>query len=393
MAPNLSRLAGPTRRSLTFASGNSSREDVGVDFDFNDDQKALRDAVRDALAGMVDAPGLLAMAADGGRMPDELWTRIADLGWPGLLVLEEHGGLGLGLVDMTVVCEEMGRVPLPGPYFSSAVFATLAASRLGAEELLADLATGAKRGTVAVDELGTSGDPFAAIKTRATKAGDGWTLTGLKATVPDVATADWVIVVAADDDGLAAYLVEGAAADSVPGMDPTRDLGRLELSGSPARRLGPEGDQTALLRRIVDDASVMLCAELVGSAEAAFELAAEYSKNRVQFGRPIGTFQAVKHMAAEMLQDLTLARVITHYAAWCSDVDDADRELAAGMAKSWVAEAAIHVTGTSIQVHGGVGFTWECPAHFYYKRAKATDLVLGKQAWQRARVADLLLGA
>ncbi|HWA67983.1 MAG TPA: acyl-CoA dehydrogenase family protein [Mycobacteriales bacterium] len=364
-----------------------------MDFDFNDDQKALREAVRDALAGMVDAPGLLAMAGDGGRMPDELWRRIADLGWPGLLVPEAHGGLGLGLVDMTVVCEEMGRVPLPGPYFSSAVFATLASLRLGADELLADLASGAKRGTVAVDELGTSGDPLGSIRTEATTSGDGWVLDGLKPTVPDAATADWVIVVAADDDGLAAYLVEGAAAESVPGMDPTRDLGRLELKGTPARRLGPAGDQTALLRRVADDASVMLCAELVGAAEASFELAAEYSKSRVQFGRPIGTFQAVKHMAAEMLQDLTLARVITHYAAWCSDVDAEDRELAAGMAKSWVAEAAINVTGTSIQVHGAVGFTWECPAHFYYKRAKATDLVLGKQAWQRQRVADLVLGA
>ena len=364
-----------------------------MDFDFNDDQKALREAVRDALAGMVDTAALQAMAADNGLMPQDLWGRIAELGWPGLLVPEEHGGLGLGLVDMTVVCEEMGRVPLPGPYFSSAVFATTAALRLGAEDLLADLASGAKRGAVAVEEMAVAGDPLQAIGTTATNGGNGWTLDGLKPTVADGATADWIIVFAQDGDGLAAFLVEGVEVEAVPGLDPTRQLGRLVLSGTPARRLGPAGDQTALLRRIIDDAAVMLCAELVGASEAAFELAAEYSKSRVQFGRPIGTFQAVKHMAAEMLQDLTLARVITHYAAWCSDVDDAEREVAAGMAKSWVAEAAIHVTGTSIQVHGGVGFTWECPAHFYYKRAKATDLVLGKQSYQRQRVADLLLGA
>jgi alkylation response protein AidB-like acyl-CoA dehydrogenase len=364
-----------------------------VDFDFNDDQKALREAVRDALAGMVDAKSLLAMAGDGGRMPDQLWSRIAALGWPGLLIPEEHGGLGLGLVDMTVVCEEMGRVPLPGPYFSSAVFATVAALRLGAEDLLADLASGAKRGAVAVEEIGVAGDPLGAVKTKATKAGEGWTLDGVKPTVADGATADWVIVVAADGDGLAAFLVEGAQVEAVPGLDPTRQLGRLELTGTPARRLGPAGDQTVLLHRVLDDAAVMLCAELVGAAEASFELAAEYSKSRVQFGRPIGTFQAVKHMAAEMLQDLTLARVITHYAAWCSDVEAEERELAASMAKSWVAEAAIAVTGTSIQIHGAVGFTWECPAHFYYKRAKASDIVLGKQAWQRERVADLVLGA
>ncbi|HVT65809.1 MAG TPA: acyl-CoA dehydrogenase family protein [Mycobacteriales bacterium] len=364
-----------------------------MDFDFNDDQKALREAVRDALAGFVPASELLAMAGEGGRMPDALWGQIADLGWPGLLIPEEHGGLGLGLVDMTVVCEEMGRVPLPGPYFSSAVFATIAALRLGADDLLPDLASGAKRGSVAVEELAVAGDPLASIATRATKTGDGWTLDGLKPTVIDGATADWVIVVAQDGDGLAAFLVDGAQAEAVPGLDPTRQLARLALAGTSARRLGPDGDQTALLRRILDDAAVMLCAELIGASEATFELAAEYSKARIQFGRPIGTFQAVKHIAAEMLQELTLARVITHYAAWCSDVDDDDRELSASMAKSFAPEAAIAVTSNSIQIHGAVGFTWECPAHFYYKRAKATDLVLGKQAWQRHRVADLILGA
>jgi alkylation response protein AidB-like acyl-CoA dehydrogenase len=366
---------------------------VVVDFDFNDDQKALREAVRDALGGMVPADSLLAMAGEGGRMPDDLWRRIADLGWPGLLVPEGFGGLGLGLVDMTVVCEEMGRVPLPGPYFSSAVFATLAALRLGADDLLADLASGAKRGSVAVEEMAVAGDPLASIATRARNAGEEWTLDGLKPTVADGATADWVIVVARDGDGLAAFLVEGAEIDTVPGLDPTRQLGRLVMDATSARRLGPAGDQTALLRRVLDDAAVMLCAELIGASEATFELAAEYSKARVQFGRPIGTFQAVKHMAAEMLQDLTLARVITHYAAWCSDVDAEDRELSASMAKSFAPEAAVTVTSTSIQIHGAVGFTWECPAHFYYKRAKATDLMLGKQAWQRGRVADLLLGA
>jgi alkylation response protein AidB-like acyl-CoA dehydrogenase len=364
-----------------------------VDFDFSDDQKALREAVRDALTGLVPASELLAMAGEGGRMPDALWGRIAELGWPGLLIPEEHGGLSLGLVDMTVVCEEMGRIPLPGPYFSSAVFATLATLRLGADDLLPDLAAGEKRGAVAVEEMAVAGDPLASVRTRASRSGDGWTLEGLKPTVVDGATADWVIVVAQDDAGLAAFLVEGTEIEAVPGLDPTRQLGRLQLAAAPARRLGPEGDQTTLLRRVLDDAAVMLCAELIGASEAAFELAAEYSKARVQFGRPIGTFQAVKHIAAEMLQELTLARVITHYAAWCSDVDDADRELSASMAKSFAPEAAIAVTSNSIQIHGAVGFTWECPAHFYYKRAKASDLMLGKQGWQRDRVADLILGA
>jgi alkylation response protein AidB-like acyl-CoA dehydrogenase len=363
-----------------------------VDFDFNDDQRALRDSVRNALSGLVPPATLQGMTDAGGEMPAELWSRIADLGWPALLVPEAQGGLGLGLVDMVVVLEEMGRVPLPGPFFSSAVLATLAANRLAATDLLADLAAGATRGTVAIEEPGTHGDPLASVQALAVRDGDGWRLAGTKPFVIDGATADWIIVVARDDDGLAGYLVESPGATAVPGLDPTRGLARLELSGTPARRIGPDGDQTALLRRVVDDAVVMLSAELVGASEAAFELAAEYSKVRVQFGRPIGTFQAVKHIAAEMLQDLTLARVGTHYAAWASDTDAPDRETSAAMAKSWVAEAAIAVTGNCIQVHGAVGFTWECPAHYYYKRAKASDLMLGRQGWQRTRVADNILG-
>jgi alkylation response protein AidB-like acyl-CoA dehydrogenase len=369
------------------------RDDRAVDFDFDADQRALRDAVRDALRGLVPITALHEMTEAGGRMPDDLWSRIADLGWPGLLVPEEYGGLGLGLVDMTVVMEEMGKIPLPGPFYSSAVLATLAARRLDATDLLSDLASGTRRGTVAIEESGASGDPLDGVQTTASPDGDGWRLDGLKPVVLDGESADWAIVVARDASGaLAGYLVDPVDATAVSGLDPTRRLARLQLSGTPARRLGPDGDQRNMLRRTIEDAAVMLSAELVGAAEAAFDLAAEYSKARVQFGRPIGTFQAVKHLAAEMLQNLTLARVGTHYAAWAADTDAPDREVSAAMAKSWVAEAAIAVTSTCIQIHGAVGFTWECPAHYYYKRAKATDLMLGRQGWQRSRVADLLLG-
>jgi alkylation response protein AidB-like acyl-CoA dehydrogenase len=364
-----------------------------VDFDFSPDQRALRDSVRDALAGLVSTDALQAMTDAGGRMPPELWSRIAELGWPALLVAEEHGGLGLGLVDMVVVLEEMGKLPLPGPFFSSAVFATLAATRLGATDLLPELASGERIGTVAVDEAAGHGDPLDSVSTTATLDGGEWQLTGVKPVVADGASADWAIVIAREEAGdLAGYLVNPVEAVASPGLDPTRELARLELSATPARRLGPDGDQTGLLRRVLDDVAVMLAAELVGAAEAAFELATEYSKHRVQFGRPIGTFQAVKHLAADMLRDLTLARVGTHYAAWASDTDAPDRAVSAAMAKSWVGEAAIAVTGTCIQVHGAVGFTWECPAHYYYKRAKASDLMLGRQGWQRSRVADLILG-
>ena len=368
-----------------------------VDFDFDADQDALRDAVRTTLARELPRErfrGIVDAAISGPvTFPDELWQQFAELGWTGLLVPEEYGGLGRELVDMTVVMEEMGRLPLPGPFFSSAVLATLVARRLGLTELLPALAAGERRGTVAVEDLGTAGDPLDGRQVHATRSGEGWVLDGVKPTVLDGHGADWVLVLARDDAGaLAAYLVEDPAATPVPGLDPTRSLARLELSATPARRVGPDGDQSVLLRRALDDAAIMLCAELVGACDAAFDLTSDYAKARVQFGRPIGTFQAVKHIAADMLQALTLARVGTHYAAWTSDVDAGDREAAAAMAKAWVGEAAVQVTADSIQIHGGVGFTWECDAHLYYKRAKANDLLLGRQGWQRQRVADLVLG-
>jgi alkylation response protein AidB-like acyl-CoA dehydrogenase len=176
-------------------------------------------------------------------------------------------------------------------------------------------------------------------------------------------------------------------------MDVTRKLARLALDRRPARRVGPPGDQTALLRRVVDDVGIVLCAESVGACERALDLAMDYAKARVQFGRPIATFQVIKHKLVDMLHQLELARVATHYAAWASSVDDADRATAAAMAKGFVAEAATMITGQSIQVHGGVGFTWDVDCHLLFRRVKANDLLFGRQGWQRQRVADAVLGS
>ncbi len=361
-----------------------------MDFDFSAEQNALREAVRSTLEREAGGDFVQRMIDDERGFTDDMWAEVAELGWTGLLVPEEQGGLGLGLVDMVVVLEEMGKLPLPGPFLSSAVIATLAARRFGADDLLADLAAGAKRGTIAVDEIGIAGDPLDGLSTTATKSGDAWSLDGLKPAVLDGHTADWVIVAAVADDGVGAFLVEAPTGSVVPGLDPTRKLARLELSGTPARRL--DGGE-AEWRRVLDDAAVALCAELVGACDRSLALATDYAKIRVQFGRPIGTFQAIKHIAADMVAATTLTRVGTHYAAWTSDTEAEDREVATAMAKSYAAEAAIHVTGDTIQIHGGVGFTWACDAHLFYKRAKANDLMLGRQGWQRARVADLILGA
>jgi alkylation response protein AidB-like acyl-CoA dehydrogenase len=361
-----------------------------MDFTFSDDQEALRDSVRSFLAdrGMTY---VRAMVDDERGFTDDVWRAMSELGWTGLLVPEAQGGLGLGLVDMVVVMEEMGRFPFPGPYFSSAVLATLAAKRLGETDLLAQLAGGDLRGTVAIEEMG-HGDVVDRVRARSRRKGADWVVSGLKPTVLDGHTADWAIVVARTEDGIGSFLLEAPAAQLVPGLDPTRKLARLDLDDRVVRRIGPDGDHTAIWKRVVDDAAVMLAAELVGSCEAAHQLAVEYAKVRVQFDRPLSSFQAIRHKAVDMLQQVELARVGTHYAAWTSDVDDPARERAAAMCKGFVGEAAVFVSGEDIQIHGGVGFTWDCDAHFHFKRAKASDVMLGGGGFHRRRLADLVLG-
>ncbi|HEY5252799.1 MAG TPA: acyl-CoA dehydrogenase, partial [Acidimicrobiales bacterium] len=302
--------------------------------------------------------------------------------------------LGLGLVDLVVLQEELGALPFPGPFLSSAVLATLAAVRLGLDDLLGDLASGRRRGTVALEEPG-HGAPLATVRARAVSGGgaDGEVvLEGSKPVVLDGQSADWALVLAHDDAGLAGFLLDAPGGETVPALDVTRKVARLSLDGRRARRVGPAGDQTELWARVLDDLSVAICAELVGTSQRALHLAVEYAKVRVQFDRPIATFQVIKHKAADMLHRLELARVGTHYAAWTSDVDDSERQKAAAMCKGFAAEAADFVTAECIQVHGGIGFTWDVDAHLLYRRAKQDDALFGAQGYQRQRLADLILG-
>lgn len=361
-----------------------------MEFTFSEEQEALRHAVRSFLERECPSETWRALLEDERGFSDTLWDQVVELGWTGLLVPEAHGGLGLGLVDLVVVMEEMGRVPFPGPFFSSSVFATLAARALDLEEQLASLASGESRGSVALDESG-HGDVVDRIRTRASRKTGRWRLHGSKPVVIDGHSANWVLVVARTQNGLGTFLVTSPRAQAIPNLDLTRKIASMELDGSDARPVGPEGDHTALWRRVVDDASIALCAELVGSSERAHQLGVDYAKNRVQFGRPIASFQVIKHKAVDMLHQLELARVGTHYAAWASDVDDPIRAEAAAMAKAFVPEAANFISGESIQIHGGVGFTWDSDAHIHYRKAKQNDLLLGYSGIHRKRVADMVL--
>ncbi len=366
-----------------------------MDFTFSAEQEDFRQSVRATLAAEAPPTYIRAMIDDEVGVSPELWSTMVDLGWTKVLVPESFGGLGLGLVDMVVLQEEMGRLPLPGPFLSSAVAATLAAVHLGVDEVLDGLGSGQARGTIALDETG-HGDPLPsprATARRDTATGEeGWTLAGLKPAILDGASADWVLVVAHDEHGLGTYLLRHPGGEVVPALDVTRKMARLVLDGRPAHRVGPPKDQTAVWHRILDDLAVAVSAELVGTCERAIELAVEYAKVRVQFDRPIATFQVIKHKAADMLHHLELSRVATHYAAWAADVDDPDRARAAAMCKGFVAEAANLVTAEAIQIHGGIGFTWDVDCHLLYRRAKQDDLLFGAQGWQRKRLADMLLG-
>ncbi len=360
-----------------------------MEFALDDDQQALQDTVRSWLADRLPPASVRAMV-DGDPFPDALWSELGSLGWLGLLVPTHHGGAGMGLLEMMVVLEEMGRLPLPGPFLSSAVLATTAAHRLGLDDRLAALASGATTGTVAIDEEG-HGDVVDRIRTRASRKSGQWRLTGTKPVVLDGHTADWMLVPARTQQGLGTFVIDAPRAEPVPGLDVTRALARLELHDTPAEPVGPDGDHTAVWKRVADDGAVALCAETLGSMQQAFDLAVEYAKVRVQFDRPIATFQATKHKAAELLERIELSRVGVHYAAWASDVDDPVRAEAAAMAKAFVGPAANVVGGEGIQIHGGVGFTWECDAHLHSRRAKANDLLLGYSGTWRHKVADTYL--
>ncbi len=361
-----------------------------MEFAFSPEQGALRASVRDVLAR--ESPiALVRDRVDAHvRAPSDAWARIVALGWTATLVPSDEGGLGLGIVDAALIMEEIGRALYDGPFLSSAVLATLGARALGAHDLIAGLVHN-ERGTIALDELG-HGDPTERVQVTATADGatGHYRLNGAKPLVIDGDTCDWVIVAARATPDLAirSFLVRNPPAVPTPTLDVTRRFATLEFDATPATAVGPAGDHHEIWRRIADDGAVALAAELLGVADAANALALDYAQAREVFGKPLSKFQVTRHKAVDLLREIELARVGVHFAAWASDTDAPERADAAAMAKAYAAEAANHVSAECVQIHGGVGYTWECDAHLYLRRAKVDDLLLGNQGWQRQRLAD-----
>ncbi len=371
-----------------------------MDFTYDDEQLALQEVARTALERECNPELLRQLADDDAGITPGLWSTLVDLGWTGLLVPEDQGGVGAGLLETAIVLEQMGRIPVPGPFFSSAVAATLAARALGATELLGDLAAGTTRGTIAVGEQG-HGEPLGTVRTRARRKAAQWVVSGEKPVVMDGHTADWVIVVARSEEGVRSYLLESPAAMSatssaataelVPSLDPTRKLARLVLDEAPVVPLGPPGNQAGLWHRVLDDVAVGLTAETVGAADRALAEAIAYTSERIVFDKPVATYQSIRHRLVEMFQQVEMARAGFQFAAWASDTEAPEREQAAAMAAGYAAEAGTRVTGEDIQMHGGVGFTWANDAHFLFKRVKQNEVLFGGAGAQRHRLASLLI--
>ncbi len=356
----------------------------------------IRSTAREFLEDRVGIPVVRELMMSETGFDRSLWKELADLGWTGLTIDEAHGGAGYGFVELSVLLEEMGRAVTPGPFFASAVVATeaikAAATPTQQAELLPGLASGETIATLAVWER-PRGWALDDVATTAAPADSAWVLSGRKRFVLDGHLADLLIVAARLPEGEVGLFVVDAGAEGVsitqaPALDPTRRLADVVLDGVAAELLG-DGPGAAGLAHALRLGLVALANEEVGGAQRCLEMSVEHAKTRYQFGRPIGSFQAIKHRCAEMLVRVEQARSAAYYAARVTD-DPEELEIAAPLAAALCSEAYLWVAGENIQVHGGIGFTWEHDAHLYFKRAKASTLLFGDPRHHRRRLGDAL---
>ncbi|MEO7396983.1 MAG: acyl-CoA dehydrogenase family protein, partial [Ilumatobacteraceae bacterium] len=307
----------------------------------------------------------------------------------------EFGGSGYGYVELGIVLEEMGRALLCAPFFSTVVLAANTLLHSGDQAAkaahLPGIASGTTVAALAFTEPSGKWDE-AGVTMPATKSDDGWTLTGTKMFVIDGNTANLLIVAARTDDGVSLFTVDADAAGitrtNLSTMDQTRKQSRIEFDKTPATLLGEAGKGWDVLTMVLDLAAVGLAAEQVGGAQKVLEMAVEYAKVRVQFGRPIGSFQAIKHKCADMLLEVESAKSAAYYGMWCASELNDELPSVASLAKAYCSEAYFHATAENIQIHGGIGFTWEHPAHLYFTRAKSSELLFGDPTYHRELLAQ-----
>jgi alkylation response protein AidB-like acyl-CoA dehydrogenase len=377
-----------------------------MDFGFNQEQELLRATARKFFESECTSEFVRARMAEPAGVTDQFWAKLAEQGWLGLIYPEEYGGAGLGFVDLTVLMEEMGRAVMPGPFFSTVLLGGLAILEAGSaaqkKEWLGKISAGEARATLAFTEPNARWDA-AAVTVTAREAGGSFTLSGTKLFVLDAHLADVLVVVARTregrrpEEGLSLFLVprnaRGVDVKLLPTMDQTRKLCEVtfaDVAVSADALLGPKDTAWGPLARVLDRATVALCAEMCGGAQRVLDMTTEYAKIRVAFGKPIGSYQGVKHKAADMLVEIENAKSLTYYAAWAMDENVPEAPLAASMAKAYVSDAFRKAAGAGIQLHGGIGFTWEHDLHLYFKRAKSSEFTFGDATWHRERVAQLI---
>ena len=364
-----------------------------MNFAFSLDQQLLKNSARAFLDEHMK-PATVRLLWDDPRGESEaLWKEMGELGWLGLSLPEAHGGSGLGMVETAILLEEMGRAAAPGPYLPT-VLAARAIDEAGTDaqrkRWLPAIATGGARATIAFLDADLDWRPDA-TQARAAKSARGWTLSGTKRFVPWAHVADVLLVPAlTSDDGLTLFLVDPAAPgltlEPAQVMDGATRLVTVTLDATPVvgdATLGAPGQAEPLLAGLLPRGAVGAAAEMLGAARRCLDMAVGYAKVREQFGQPIGSFQAIRHKCAEMLLEVENSHSAVYYAAWALDAKAEDAELAASVTKAYVGDAARRVCGEAIQVHGGIGFTWEYDLHLYVKRAKALEAMYGDADYHR----------
>jgi alkylation response protein AidB-like acyl-CoA dehydrogenase len=367
-----------------------------MNFAFSAEQEELRAAVRRFLADKSPEGEVRRLMATTEGYDPAVWRQMADqLGLQSLAIPEEYGGAGFSFVELVVVLEEMGAALLCAPYFSSVVLAASALLESGDEEAkqrwLPGIASGDTIATLALTE-DTGRWDLDSMALDASRAGEGWVLDGHKSFVLDGLVATLVLVGAKSKEGIGLFAVEkdadGLSRTALSTMDQTRKQARLDFDQTPATLVGAPGDAEAPLETTLELAVVGLAAEQVGGAQHCLDSSVEFAKTRIQFGRPIGSFQAIKHKCADMLLEVESARSAAYYAGWAAAERSEELPMMASLAKSYCSEAYFHAAAENIQIHGGIGFTWEHDAHLYFKRAKSSELLFGDPAYHRELLAQ-----
>ena len=367
-----------------------------MNFAFDEDQDELRKTVRAFLDAKSPESSVREQMETETGYDTAVWSQMAEqMGLQGLHVPEEFGGSGFSYVELGIVLEEMGRSLLCAPFFSTVVLAANTLIHSGDDSAkktyLPGIASGETVATLAYTEPSGKWDE-SGVEMTATAAGDGYTLSGTKMYVLDGHTANLIIVAARTGAGVSLFAVDGGASGltrtALSTMDQTRKQARLEFDNTPATLVGGDGEGWNTLSQVLDLVAIGLAAEQVGGAQKVLEMAVEYAKVRVQFGRPIGSFQAIKHKCADMLLEVESSKSAAYYGMWCASEMNDELPSVASLAKAYCSEAYFHAAAENIQIHGGIGFTWEHPAHLYFKRAKSSELLFGDPTYHRELLAQ-----